>query len=188
MPNPFISIIIPTRNAENAKECVASIAKNTKVPYEVVIVSRDGGCAEKINEGIEKCKGDYVVILHDDCEVTEGWDEEVSDVGAFRVSERDGTLQIYGGFFTGCERYCHCHENIPPEYSFFLCLSKSALEKIGKFDEAYHNPWCLDVDMGMQIKKAGFIIRPLKGHVIHHSRNLTTDNVNRSYLIKKWFQ
>lgn len=177
----MISIIIPTRR--NPEETITSIKKHTK-DYELVIIEREGGFAEKLNEGIKKAKGDYLVFLHDDCEVCEGWlDDLPRKVGAFHLGEFSGKMWIWGGYYP--EGYCtDLLEN--PDYSYFLCIKKEAMDKIGQFDEWFYNPWCQDVDMGLQIKKAGLTIRCLEGKVIHHQRGGKRLIENEEYLKKKW--
>lgn len=179
-----LSIVIPTRRPDDLKECLFFIKKYTK-DYEVILINREAGIAEKINEGISKAKGDYIVLLHDDIKVQRGWADELTDVGTFKLGEYRDEFDIWGGFINGT--YCQ-DPKLNPDYSFFLCLSKKVIKKIGKFDEWYQKPYCQDIDMGMQVKKAGYKIKCLPGKIIHMcgEGSITLVPEQREYLNRKW--
>ena len=80
----MISIIIPTYlNHKGLVECIESVKKYTSGDYEVVVVANGSpeetrplatlwfdqplGFAKAVNEGIKVSKGEYVVLLNDDC-------------------------------------------------------------------------------------------------------------------------
>ncbi len=95
--NQLVSIILVTFNGmEVTKNCIESIQKYTKIPYEVIVVdngSTDGtldylsnlkniivfqnkenlGFAAANNIGIKHSNGDYVLLLNNDTIVTKGW-------------------------------------------------------------------------------------------------------------------
>ena len=175
----YLSIIVPIRKGNDVSTLLKSLDENTS-NYEVIIED-EGGFAEAINNGIEKSKGDYVALLHDDNLVTPGWADELADVGCFNVRESAGW--IWGGFYPGS--FC-TDPKLNPDYSMFLCLSKKAIKKIGKFDENFKNPWCQDVDMGFQIRKAGFKIKCLPGKIIHNWAGGEHTGENENYLKRKW--
>lgn len=94
---PVISIIIVTYNSLNdIGRCLLSIKAYTDIPYEVIVIdnnSADGtkdylksikehhiilnnkniGFAKACNQGIKNAKGEYIVLLNPDTEVTTGW-------------------------------------------------------------------------------------------------------------------
>ncbi|RMG24263.1 MAG: glycosyltransferase, partial [Methanobacteriota archaeon] len=98
---PLTSIVILTYNQlHRTRECLESIVKHTREPYEVIVVdngSSDGtvdylrnwtkkhrnfraifnktnkGFAAGNNQGIKKAKGDYIVLLNNDVVVSENW-------------------------------------------------------------------------------------------------------------------
>lgn len=80
----MISIVIPTySNHKGLVECLNSIKKYTTGDYEVIVVAngapeetrplatlwfdRPLGFAKSVNEGLKIAKGDYLVLLNDDC-------------------------------------------------------------------------------------------------------------------------
>jgi GT2 family glycosyltransferase len=178
----MLSIVIPTRR-DDLQECLDSIDRHTD-NYEVILVKGKKGLAKKINEGIARATGEYIILLHDDSIVTSGWAEELAEVGAFKVGEMNDKFEHWGGLNGD---YCK-NINFNPDYSSFLCLSKQAVEKIGKFDEWYEEPHCLDVEMGLQIRSKGFKIKCLPGKIIHrHSVGAgVAVPKQEKYLKKKW--
>ena len=102
-----VSVIIPTYNGLTyLKPCLESIERNTKWPFEVVIVdngSEDGtqdwvvnagfkmdgqfvrneqneGFAKANNKGVSVAKGDFICLLNNDTIVTENWLTEMMNV------------------------------------------------------------------------------------------------------------
>lgn len=179
----WLSIIIPTRREEAAQKAVSSIRKHTK-DYEIILVEREGGLNEKINWGMRAATGDYLAVLHDDVEVTEGWADYLPDhVGAFKVAELGGRMEIWGGTGTGY----HTDRSKPPDYSAFLVFSRTAYADVGPADEAYKEPGWQDNDMGKQIQAAGYSIECLPGKIIHHAMRLAPlAEENRIHFEAKW--
>lgn len=179
-----LSLIIPTRRLIH--HCLESIVKYTK-DCEVVIIDGEKGFATKLNEGIQKAKGDYLVFLHDDCEVTEGWADELAEVGAFCLGENNDSFEIWGGFYRPKEGYCTDPKE-HPDYAYFCCISKEAMNKIGLLDERYENPFYQDVDFGMQVRKSGYEYQCLPGKIIHHPGDGSgvPDERQKGYLHRKW--
>ena len=99
----LVSIVIPCCGMmEYTKMCVASILKHTRMPYELIFLdigSLDGtedyldglkqractvrvevvrtptdlGIPQACREALEKCRGEFVVLLNNDTIVTSGW-------------------------------------------------------------------------------------------------------------------
>ena len=80
----MISIIIPTYlNHKGLVECLESVKKYTSGDYELIVVANGApeetrplatlwfdqplGFAKAVNEGIKASKGEYVILLNDDC-------------------------------------------------------------------------------------------------------------------------
>lgn len=179
------SIIIPTMRPDEIDVCLDSIKKYT-TDYEIILDTEKIGFVKSLNQAIKKAKGEYIILLHDDCEVTEGWADKLADVGAFCVGELNDSFDTWGGFYNP-QGYCQ-DSTKNPDYAYFLCISKKAMEKIGDFDERFTKPWCQDVDMGFHIRSKGFKIECLPGKVIHHhspsGRN--PDEKIRGYIERKW--
>lgn len=183
---PRLSLIIPTRrSSEILERCLESVKKHTK-DYEIVLVTGEKGFAAKLNEGIKKAKGDYLVFLHDDIEVTAGWADKLAEVGAFKLGEMNDAFEDWGGFHNPAS-YC-LDPKLHPDYAYFCCISKEAMAKIGFFDERFESPWAQDVDMGFTIRKAGFQFQCLPGKIIHRCAvgSGAADERQVGYLNRKW--
>lgn len=164
---PKLSLIVPTkRSGETLKRCLDSIKKHT-TDYESVIVKGNLGFGAKLNKGITRSKGEYLIFLHDDCEVTEGWVDELARLGSFKLGENNDEFDTWGGFVNPA-RYC-TDPNENPDYSYWLCVQRDVMGKIGLFDERFTEPMYADVAMGIQVRRAGFKIRCLPGKIIHRN-------------------
>ncbi len=97
---PSVSIVVPVyNNLSFTVNCRASIQRNTRIPFELVIVDNGStepialdaeqnnircirnetnlGFAAAVNQGIRATRGDYVVVLNNDTVVTPGWLEQM---------------------------------------------------------------------------------------------------------------
>ncbi len=114
--NPVFSIIIPVyNNAIYTFNCLKSILKHTKIPYEIIIVNdcstdetskmlsliknikiihnkENKGFIESCNIGAKESHGEFILFLNNDTMVTENWLENIqktfekfSDVGIVGV-------------------------------------------------------------------------------------------------------
>lgn len=105
---PLVSIVVPAFNhIDYTLRCLASVAKHTTVPYEVIVVDDCSdeatkaaytrflhGCTVVCNEanvgflrsihaGVSKARGEFVLLLNNDTVVTPGWLEGLMD--PFRI-------------------------------------------------------------------------------------------------------
>lgn len=180
-----LSLVIPTRRQAEIKKCLDTIKKHTQ-DYEVVIIEGDDGFATKLNRGVEASNGEYIILLHDDAEVTPGWADELADCGTFCLGEHNDSFDCWGGYYSP-QRYCTDPKETP-EYSYWLCLHRKVIDTIGKFDERFIDPDCQDVDMGLQLKKHGYSIKCLPGKIIHRCAegSGTPNERQKAYLERKW--
>ncbi|MEZ4744509.1 MAG: glycosyltransferase [Calditrichia bacterium] len=127
--NPLVSIVILTYNQlDKTKPCLASVAKFTRKPYEVIVVdnaSTDGtpkflrnwqrkikhhkimlntenkGFAGGNNQGIRLATGEYIVLLNNDTIVTEGWLERL--LRPFQNDESVGLVGPMSNYVAGAQ-------------------------------------------------------------------------------------
>ncbi len=127
---PRVSIIIPVLdNLSLTTSCWTSIRKNTRIPYELLIIDNGStepialdatlnnyrcirndtnlGFAAAINQGIRNSQGEYVVLLNNDTVVTPGWLESM-----IKHIDRDSTI----GIVAPLTNYANTEQRIPVDY------------------------------------------------------------------------
>ena len=74
---PLVSICVPTvRGYDRLLRLLRSVEQHTHVDYEVVIVdngSRPRGHTVPMNQALRAARGQYLIAMNDDIEVTAGW-------------------------------------------------------------------------------------------------------------------
>ena len=212
---PEVSIIIPCYNQVHYTYlCLQSILEHTKdVTYEIIIaddVSTDATehisefaenlviCRNKTNQGFlrncnhaaEKARGEFVMFLNNDTQVTDGWlkslvdlirsDDSIGMVGS-KLVYPDGRLQEAGGIIwddgSGWN-YGRMDDPDKPEYNYVkdvdyisgaaILLSRGLWEEIGGFDDRFAPAYCEDSDLAFEVRRHGkrVVYQPLS-KVIH---------------------
>lgn len=200
---PDVSIVIPTHNKFHVTyHCLASLllAPN-KTSFEVILVD-DGsidqtklvpglikgvqyvrneeakGFIRSCNRGGSLARGDYIVMLNNDTEVTAGWLDEllwpfqnfegVGMTGA-KLLYPDGSLQEAGGIVWKTGNPWNYGRNAnarDPRYNYArqvdylsgacLMLPTALWKEIGGFSENYLPAYFEDTDLGFQVRDRGF--------------------------------
>jgi GT2 family glycosyltransferase len=184
-----LSIIVPTRRSDLGMMAVSVQSHTEENTYELFGITDDIGLAAKLNYGIKLATGDYLIFLHDDCEVQPGWTDVLpgeNEVGSFCLGENNDEFDVWGGFVNP-PSYC-TNPKDSPTYSYWLCIHRDAMNTIGLFDEHFTEPFYQDVDMGLTIKAAGYDIQCLPGKIIHHNGEGSGEpnERQRAYLNRKW--
>lgn len=213
--NPKVSIIIPVYNQIHyTYACLVSILEHTPdVSYEVIIaddVSTDATerlsdfaeglviCRNSVNQGFlrncnnaaRQAKGEYIMFLNNDTQVTDGWLSSLvtlieSDPGIGMVGSKlvypDGRLQEAGGIIWSDGsgwNYGRLDDPDKPEYNYVkdvdyisgaaILLSNRLWKEIGGFDTRFAPAYCEDSDLAFEVRKAGYrvVYQPLS-KIIH---------------------
>ena len=213
--HPEVSIVIPCYNQVHYTYlCLRSILEHTKnVSYEVIIaddVSTDATshlgdfaenlviCRNKVNQGFlrncnnaaKRARGEFIMFLNNDTQVTDGWleslvslirsDSSIGMVGS-KLVYPDGRLQEAGGIIwddgSGWN-YGRMDDPEKPEYNYVkdvdyisgaaILLSRSLWKEIGGFDERFAPAYCEDSDLAFEVRRHGkrVVYQPLS-KVIH---------------------
>lgn len=213
---PKVSIIIPAYDGWQMNyKCLRSIFRHTQgVSYEVIFAD-DGssdetanikdyiknivvirnennlGFLKNCNHAASFAKGEYILFLNNDTEVTPGWlyslsdlmdkDPQIGIVGS-KLIYPNGRLQEAGGIMwqdNSAWNYGHKQSPDAPEYNYVkevdyisgasILIRKSAWQKLGGFDEIYTPAYCEDADLAFEMRKLGLkvVYQPLS-QVIHH--------------------
>ena len=211
--SPKVSIIIPTRdNGPTLENCVESVERLTDYGnYEILIVDNDSADPATLeylastphrvvpfrepfnysrinNFAVSQAAGEYVLLLNDDTEVTDGgWLEEMlgqaqrSGVGAVgaKLLYPNGTIQHAGvilgvGDPWGPGIAVHAHQFFPDDPGFAdgaqttanfsavtaacMLVRKAVFEEAGGLDEENLKVAFNDVDLCLRIREMGYRI------------------------------
>lgn len=217
---PLVSIIIPAYNKfELTYHCIASLilAHNT-VPFEVILADdcSDDETAEaenyienlrvsrndenlmflrNCNKAAEICRGEYIIFLNNDTEVTSYWldelisvissDKQCGLVGSKLLNE-NGSLQEAGGIvWSSCKPWNVGSGDNPnkPEYNYVrhvdylsgaaLCIRKDVWLKVEGFSDYLAPAYFEDTDIAFKVRDAGFSTLYVPTSEVFHFEGMT---------------
>ncbi|MDN5942375.1 MAG: glycosyltransferase family 2 protein [Nitrospira sp.] len=204
-----VSLVIPLYNqVDYTKQCVASIERCTKIPYELILVdncSTDGtrgflkdvkatvivnatnlGCAKAWNQGVRAATGQVIGILNNDIIVTPGWLEGLlsymqhCDHGVVCPSAREGRLN-YDLDAYAKDFTSRCATATRSElYGACMVIRREVFDRIGLFDEGFCYGGCEDIDFLWRTEQAGFTAGMTGSVLIHHFSMVTRDTIKRT--------
>lgn len=159
----MILIIIPTTliDINNTLETLASIFRNTKEEYDLLIVKNNNrGFAPAINHGlitfINNKNYDSCILINDDVIfASEYWVRKLlKDKDKYDIISCTGNIQ-----------------NEPVKHVAFWCtyIKREVIEKIGLLDERFLIGECEDVDYCIRALDAGFKISDSECEAFHKS-------------------
>jgi GT2 family glycosyltransferase len=221
---PRVSVVVPAFNhVRETLECVAAIAAHTPShDYEVVVVDdassdetpallplvanlrtlrngANGGFIASSNRGAREARGEYLVFLNNDAQVTPGWLEPLVEtfstferVGAVgpKILYPDGRLQEAGSMVNrdlsitmvghgddpGRARY-----NYPREVHYCtgacLVVERRTFEQLGGFSTDLQPAYYEDCDLQLRMREQGLrtIYQPASTVVHHLSLTASSD-------------
>jgi GT2 family glycosyltransferase len=182
---PFETIVVLNGAEDSVRAVVHRAHKSVKVVQSPVNRGFAGGC----NLGRTAAKGEFIVLLHDDSEVEEGWltelvrcADEHSQAGAVgaRVLHPDGRLQLAGAVLwrdatttavgpDNPDGYLECR---PVDYAgtSVLLVRVTTWDAIGGMDERFYPAYFADVDMAMSIRRLGqVVLYEPRSRIRHHT-------------------
>ncbi|MCY4044186.1 MAG: glycosyltransferase, partial [Cellvibrionales bacterium] len=213
--HPKVSIIIPVYNQfALTYHCVASIILAANhASYEIIIgddCSTDetqnimqtikgikvakttenqrflGNC----NNAAKLAKGEYIIFLNNDTEVTSSWidellspfteDESIGITGS-KLLNLDGSLQEAGGIVWGNGKPWNVGNGqnpLAPEFNYSrdvdyvsgaaLCIPRKLWDKVGHFSEEFKPAYYEDTDLCFKVRDFGYRVRYIPQSVVVH--------------------
>ena len=200
---PEVSIIVPAYNKfELTYHCIASVMlAYNKASYEVILAddcsTDETSKAETIienlvisrnpenlrflrscNRATEIAKGDYIIFLNNDTEVSSFWIDELLDkhksdkkVGltGSKLLNLDGSMQEAGGIVWGNGQPWNVGRDanpLQPEFNYSrevdyvsgaaMCIPKTIWEEVGRFSEELVPCYYEDTDLAFKVRDAGY--------------------------------
>jgi GT2 family glycosyltransferase len=214
--DPQVSIVIPVHNKlELTAECLLSVSRHTDLQRAEIIVVDDASSAavadafgsvqnliyvrnetnlgflRSCNRGADHARGDFLLFLNNDTQVTEGWLDALlatfssgTDVGlagpkliypngrlqeAGAVIERDGTTRLVGLFGDPNEKRYTCERSVDYCSGACVLVPRATFAEIGGFDTRFSPGYCEDVDLCLKIRRSGKrVVYNPRAVVIHH--------------------
>lgn len=150
-----ISLIIPTLWVKPESVIVPMLQSVSGMYDELLIIdSPTAKLSEKINEGLKKTTGDYIVVSNDDLTINTGTLKDLCEpmtVNSPRLTSGSGKI-------------FHAH---------MWCMDRKVYERIGGMDEDFVIYW-MDTDYSMRLKEAGITTKIHNGVVVDHNHPATT--------------
>ncbi|MEM1582869.1 MAG: glycosyltransferase [Candidatus Bathyarchaeia archaeon] len=197
---PLVSIIIPTFNSGKTIElCLKSITEQTYKNIETIIVDNysSDNTVEKAkqynakiiirrlersparNLGAEEAKGEYLLFIDSDMELTPKVVEEcvsnaINGFDALVIPEEPVSGK---GFLSECrriEKQLHHYSDALFELPRFF--RKHVFQRIGGYDERLI--FGEDVDLYLRIKNSGLKIGKIRSEIKHHEGNLSLRKIS----------
>jgi GT2 family glycosyltransferase len=229
---PTISIVVPVfNNLRLTLECLLSIRRFTdaRVSYEVILADdastdrtpellplvanatylrneENLGFLRNCNLAAERARGEFVLFLNNDVQVTEGWLSALVDafrgrpgVGAVgpRIVYPSGHLQEAGVLINpDCSAELIGLNDDPalPRYGFArrvdycsgacLMLERARFAELGGFDDDLAPAYCEDLDLCLRLRRQGLDIWYVPDSVIVHHLSRTTDALGTDYKVR----
>lgn len=158
-----VSLIIPYLECDpGKKEILDRCIKSFEGQYDELIIIDDSDkmLPEKINKGLSKATGDYLIVSNDDVYLRSGSLRDLCHKGEVH------SPVVHGGI----DKTFHAH---------LFCLPREVYKKVGGYDETCpSNYWC-DSDMWVRLIKAEIpVVKNESVHIDHPEPGRTLNRIN----------
>lgn len=219
-PRPRVSVVIPVHGKrEYTVACLRSLARHgAEVPFETIVVDdaspddtldvlagveglrlianrRNLGFVDSCNAGATEARGDYLVFLNNDTQVTSGWMDALlrcfaeraqCGIAGSRLVYPDGRLQEAGAlvFADGGGWNVGRFESrnaTPYRYrrqtdyvsGAALMIRREVFQRVGRFDTRYAPAYFEDVDLAFAVRRLGLQVWYEPGSTVVHCEGIS---------------
>lgn len=213
----MISCIICSRNSDISRELKTNITSTIGCEYELVVVDNSDNrysMFSAYNEGVSRAKGDILCFMHEDVfYYTPNWGRVVEEY--FTNDINLGLLGILGSHYLAkcvcgvgdsslISAYYYAQSKLYDFSRFFntdgsvevvvvdgmwFCIKKSLFFSEIRFDETFQGFHYYDMDICLQVLRAGYSCKVTKNVLLKHMSFGAIDNVflrNSFKFYKKW--
>ncbi|WDV45730.1 glycosyltransferase family 2 protein [Clostridiaceae bacterium M8S5] len=226
---PKVSIVIPVYNQiEYTKMCLKSIKRHTDVDYEIIVINNGSiddteeylqrqqniisihnktnlGYPKAINQGIAIARGDYIILLNNDCIVTKEWVKRL--IKASNIP-RVGIVGVMSNYAQhpqlimlldyDIENIDKITKQIQKKYDnryfyvtrilgFCMLIKKEVIKKIGGFDDTFGMGFFEDDDFSLRAILSGYKNIIARDVFVYHygSATFKKENIRRDKLLNE---
>jgi GT2 family glycosyltransferase len=162
--NKYHLIIIDSASVEEKTKNMLHAAEARG--HTVIRLKENRSFSHGCNIGINAGRSRYIVILNDDCIVTEGWDSALlQDASPKRV----GLVGARSNYAAGAQGGADLAGQDPPWLVFVcVCLRREVWEALGPMDEVTFDGFnSEDIDYSWHVRKAGLQLKLSNAYVLH---------------------
>jgi GT2 family glycosyltransferase len=218
---PQVSVIIPVHGKlDYTVACLRSIARHgARVPFEVIVVddaspddtaqalagieglrllrnTANLGFIGSSNAGAAAARGQYLLFLNNDTQVTPGWLDRLHDclaeepdagIAGSRLVYPDGRLQEAGGIvYADGQAWNYGRFEQPDDPRFLyrrdadyvsgasLMIEAGLFHAVGGFDARYAPAYCEDMDLAFAVRAAGMRVLYEPASVVVHCEGISS--------------